>query len=141
MTSALLLAKISASNLQLINFINKIKYSYLEYYYSKLQIKLFCISPKEVSFVNLPHSSFSSPARYLMELFVRLRSSESRSDAVLLFNPFFVFDMGLVRNVKKEIDKQSNHSEIIILSDILMNVGCRTLKAINLFPESCHIRK
>lgn len=78
----------------------------------------FYISPKELSFYNLPHSSFATPARYLMEVFRRLRSRETEPSNLLIFSPFFLMTKQAIKSVNKAAEKLNAEASTAIFADI-----------------------
>ena len=77
----------------------------------------FQISKYELSFTQIFYSSFATPARYIMEMYVRLYSIREANDNIVVFNPFFLTSNKTARRVKSEIDKIRDCSEILIFSD------------------------
>lgn len=78
----------------------------------------FYITPKELSFYSLPHSSFATPARYLMEVFRRHRSRETDPSNLLIFNPFFLISKQSIKSVNKATEKLNAEASTAIFADI-----------------------
>jgi glycosyltransferase involved in cell wall biosynthesis/tetratricopeptide (TPR) repeat protein len=81
------------------------------------QAVCFQISKYDLSFNKLFYSSFATPARYIMEMFVRLYSIHESDDPIVVFNPFFVISKEIYSRIKLEINREEDLSEIIIFSD------------------------
>lgn len=81
-------------------------------------IHSFTISPHSVSFSNIPDSSFSTPARYVGEIFARLCQLEDagQEEAKFIFNPLFEADRFSMMLVLKTL-RAVHFREIAVLVD------------------------
>src|SRR3972149_6485278 len=87
-----------------------------------IKIYNFKISTAELSFFKLMHSAFSTPARYVMEVFKRLQKIDIEPEKIFIFNPFYDFSGVNIRAVlfrlKQLIDSQSERvNRIIVFAD------------------------
>jgi hypothetical protein len=79
----------------------------------------FRISTDTLSFLNLPHSGFATPARYLMELFRRIcqTENESKPSPKMIFNPLFKLNKVIPLIVLERAKRAMPFVEPIIFSD------------------------
>src|SRR3989338_5251997 len=79
----------------------------------------FEISPDNLSFNKLLFSSFATPARYVMEIFLRLsfRIASEKMEECFIFNPFFSFSSDAVDKIVQNIKKFSNSKLITVIGD------------------------
>lgn len=77
----------------------------------------FQISNYELSFYKILYSAFSTPARYIMELFVRLSSINENSENIIVFNPFFAVSQMVYDKILNEINRITDFTEITIFAD------------------------
>lgn len=70
----------------------------------RLTLYNFTISMVELDLLKIPHSAFSTPARYIMELYRRLRSIKDDSEGdCFVFNPLFELGGAIVFHVISEL--------------------------------------
>lgn len=79
----------------------------------------FEISIDELSFTKIFHSAFATPARYIMEIFSRLSSTDTPDEieGIFIFNLFFELSTNKVDNVLTELKRFLNSSDIKVLCD------------------------
>jgi hypothetical protein len=83
------------------------------------QIYNFSISTRYASFVQIPHSAFATPARYVMELLLRLCAEEERECASpkLVFNPLFEADRYVLMFVLEKQNKRGMGETPVVYCD------------------------
>lgn len=83
------------------------------------EIIQFEISTDNLSFNELLFSSFATPARYVMEIFLRFSSvsSSEESEECFIFNPFFRMSSYAIQKILPYLKKLSDCELIVILED------------------------
>lgn len=78
----------------------------------------FTISPTDLSFRQIFHSAFATPARYLQEIYFRLRMiGEGEPQSLLVFNPLFQLSHAEIWLVLAELSVQPGPGEIVVIAD------------------------
>lgn len=78
----------------------------------------FTISPEVVSFRQIFHSAFATPARYLQEICFRLRIVDGgKSESLLVFNPLFQLSLAEIWLVLAELAAQPSSAGITVVAD------------------------
>lgn len=82
----------------------------------------FSVSVSELSFFKLMYSTFSTPARYLMEVFSRIRKiNQDDPEGIFVFNPFYNLNETDIRAILfrlNELSQGGTHgNRILVLAD------------------------
>jgi len=87
-------------------------------YKEKLEIASFCISPDRLSYHEIFDSAFSSPARYVMEIFRRLNQNKISSNGTFIFNPLLKLSPKQIDQVLAILIKEGAGSDPFVVADL-----------------------
>lgn len=85
----------------------------------KLEIVSFCISPECLSYNEIFDSAFSSPARYVMEIFRRLNQNGIASNGTFVFNPLIELSSMQIEQVLDILIKEVAENAPCVIADSL----------------------